>query len=76
MPKQLAVFVGVAVVLVFACFRQTRLAQQFDYPCGACGATFELPALAVVMVPHTMQKKRVRCPRCGAVTWATPVPKG
>ena len=75
MPKQLAGFVVVVVVLVFAYFRQTQLAQQFDYQRGACGATFELSSLAAVMVPHMRQKKLVRCPQCGAVTWATSVPK-
>ncbi|MDA8440709.1 MAG: hypothetical protein M0Z51_17880 [Propionibacterium sp.] len=55
---------------------QTRMSARFDYECATCGHRFSLsPGLATI-APHSMGRKWVRCPECGARTWATRVPKG
>jgi DNA-directed RNA polymerase subunit RPC12/RpoP len=75
MSKVISPIVIVPIVFVVAILWQTTLNKNFDYECEKCGATFTLPALKGVLVPHSMGRKLVTCPKCGARTWARPVHK-
>ena len=56
---------------------QRGRSSQYDYKCEKCGETFSLPPLAGAIAPHRPGgRKWVRCPRCGAFSWTTPVSKG
>jgi len=63
------VLIVIAVIIVL----QTN--KNFDYQCSNCGAIFSLSALSALFSLHMMGKKFVRCPHCGAVTWANRIPK-
>jgi len=71
----------IAVVVIAAAFGvqfciQRGLTSRFDYQCGKCGQTFQLTPLGASLAPHRMGGgKFVRCPFCGARSWAPPVPK-
>lgn len=56
---------------------QRNRSSQYDYSCDKCAETFNLPPLAGAIAPHRIGgRKWVRCPHCGAFSWATPVLKG
>lgn len=72
----------IALVVIAAGFIINYLFQrgrsnQYDYCCGQCEETFSLSPLTGAFAPHRMGgRKWVRCPHCGALSWATPIPKG
>lgn len=49
--------------------------SHFEYQCGYCGEVFSLSTWQGLFAPHIMAQKLVRCPRCGRMTWTTPVRK-
>jgi len=56
-------------------FQRSR-SSRYDYRCETCGENFSLSPLAGAVAPHRIGgRKWVRCPRCGALSWATPVLK-
>lgn len=77
MPKSavvplLVIFVG---FLVNWAFQQNRSAS-YNYRCDNCGHIFGLSPLASAVSPHRIGgRKWIRCPDCGAFSWATPIPK-
>lgn len=69
----------VAVVLVvFAALVlfQQKLSKGLDYECSRCGHRFSPSAVVAALAPHRFGGlKLLRCPSCGAVTWASAVSK-
>lgn len=65
----------VVLVLLFAFLRQRLVGKNVQYQCGKCGEKFDISPAKAVLAPHAMGNKLVRCPRCGEVSWVTPVPK-
>jgi len=68
----------VVVVLGFAVnlLIQRNLMSRYDYRCDRCAAIFSLTPARAAVVPHRMGgTKYVRCPNCGRLSWAAPVPK-
>lgn len=64
------------VVIPLAFGAQFLFARRYDWQCESCGHTFTLSPIVAALAPHRMGgRKLVRCPSCGARTWATPVPK-
>jgi DNA-directed RNA polymerase subunit RPC12/RpoP len=47
--------------------------KTIDYQCENCGEIFPLSPLNAIVAPHMMSKKYVKCPKCGTVTWVSPV---
>jgi len=69
------VIIVVVVFLVMA-FAQRSLSKGFDYQCGSCGYRFSPSPVAAALAPHRFGGlKLLRCPSCGALTWASAVPK-
>jgi predicted RNA-binding Zn-ribbon protein involved in translation (DUF1610 family) len=64
-----------AVVVVVAVGVQVMNNRTTAFQCAQCGHTFSLSPVAAVLSPHSMGRKMVTCPKCGARDWATPVPK-
>ena len=67
------VVIGVGLVVMYVV--QSRVTATVDYTCGRCGQRFDLTPLAATLAPHRMGSKWVRCPECGAWSWAAPHPK-
>ncbi len=59
--------IAVAVVLLMATSRSVK------YQCENCGGIFGLSPFFAIAAPHMMGKKFVRCPRCGIVSWVSPM---
>ncbi len=73
--KDLLPVVLIAVAFAGSYVVQRGRASQYNYRCDNCGNVFSLSPLTATVAPHRMGQKRVRCPSCGARSWATPVPK-
>jgi len=71
--------VPVIVVIVVFCalvLFQQNMSKRFDYECGRCGHRFSPTSVAAALAPHRFGGlKLLRCPDCGALTWASAVPK-
>jgi len=66
----------VIVVFLVMAWGQRSLSKGFDYQCGSCGHTFSPSPAAAAIAPHRLGGfKLLRCPSCGAITWASAVPK-
>ena len=65
----------IAIALIGGYLIQSRVTARVDYQCGECEHRFSLTPLMAMIAPHRMGSKWVRCPHCGARTWANPVPK-
>lgn len=67
----------IAVLIVFALtiVWQAYLNKNIDYQCDKCGNKFSISAIKGALTPHSMGKKLVTCPKCGARTWTKPVRK-
>lgn len=65
----------VVVVLGAQYFRQRTMAPRVQYRCQSCGQTFSLSPLIATLAPHRMGSKFVKCPHCGARTWAAREPR-
>lgn len=64
------------VIFAVAFSAQFFLASRRDWQCGNCGHIFSLSPIAATLMPHSFGgRKLVRCPNCGALGWASPVPK-
>jgi len=68
------------IVIPLGLAAQYFLASRADWQCGSCGHTFSLSPFAAIFLPHSPGnsfggRKLVRCPNCGAMGWATAVPK-
>ncbi len=59
--------IAVAVILLMA------MSRSVQYQCDNCGGIFSLSPFIAVAAPHMMGKKFVRCPRCGIVSWVSPM---
>jgi hypothetical protein len=65
-------------IAVFAVVFATQLvfARRYDWQCARCGHTFSVSPLAATLMPHRFGgQKLLKCPSCGARTWARPVRK-
>ena len=68
--------VVVAVVFVAVLFFQWNLSKGIDYECDNCQHRFSPSPLVAAVAPHRFGGlKLLRCPNCGATTWASAVPK-
>lgn len=66
----------VVVVFLLVAWGQRTLSQGVDYQCGSCGYVFNPSPAAAALAPHRFGGfKLLRCPDCGALTWASAVPK-
>jgi hypothetical protein len=65
----------IPIVIVVVIITQYALLRKYDFKCGNCGHVFSPSFMAVLLTPHSFGRKRLRCPACGKVTWATRVPK-
>jgi len=45
-------------------------AKNFAYLCPGCGEVFEISALDDFLGPNGVNKKYLRCPKCGKRAWA------
>lgn len=45
-------------------------AKNFVYLCPRCGEVFEISTLEDFIRPNSVNKKYLRCPRCGKRAWA------
>ncbi|MGB9938882.1 hypothetical protein [Methanosarcina sp.] len=45
-------------------------AKNFAYLCPGCGEVFEISTLEDFLSPNGVNKKYLRCPRCGKRAWA------
>ena len=63
--------IGLVVLMVL----QISKNQRYVYQCDECGEKISLSVWAGALAPHSMGKKWVKCPKCGRMGWATPVPK-
>lgn len=45
-------------------------ARNFAYLCPGCGEVFEISTLENFISPNGVNKKYLRCPRCGKRAWA------
>lgn len=69
------VIVIVAVFLILVLSQRT-LSRGCDYRCGRCGHRFAPSSVAAALAPHRLGGlKLLRCPQCGATTWASAVQK-
>jgi uncharacterized C2H2 Zn-finger protein len=59
----LMIIAGVLVLLV------VWHAKNFVYLCPRCGEVFEVSKLENFISPNGVNKKYLRCPRCGKRTW-------
>ncbi|HUJ54867.1 MAG TPA: zinc ribbon domain-containing protein [Gaiellaceae bacterium] len=76
MPSVVTPVLVVVAVLVLTTLWQRRLSQGYDYQCGRCGHRFSPSPLAAALAPHRFGGlKLLKCPECGAFTWASVVPK-
>ena len=57
------IIAGVLVLLV------VWHAKNFSYLCPRCGEVFEVSKLEDFISPNGMNKKYLRCPRCGKRAW-------
>ncbi len=72
MDKALIPIVIFAVVFT----TQFTFASRCDWQCANCGHKFSLSPLTAMLMPHRFGgQKLVKCPNCGARTWASPVRK-
>jgi DNA-directed RNA polymerase subunit RPC12/RpoP len=62
----------VVVIALGGSFLWQKARGPSAYRCEACGATFPLSPLQATLAPHSMARKLVRCPSCGARSWASP----
>jgi len=58
------IITGVLVLLV------VWHAKNFVYLCPGCGEVFEVSTLEDFISPNGVNKKYLRCPRCGKWAWA------
>ncbi len=75
MPKGLLPVVLIPAAIAAQYVVQRGRTRRYDYQCGNCGNAFSLRPLTATLAPHWMGQKWVRCPSCGARSWAAPVPK-
>jgi len=54
---------GLALIVVWH-------AKNFSYLCPECGGVFEVSKLEDFLSPNGVNKKYLRCPRCGKRAWA------
>jgi hypothetical protein len=47
-----------------------RHAKNFAYLCPGCSEVFEVSKFEDFISPNSVNKKYLRCPRCGRRTWA------
>ncbi len=66
--------VGVAFILMVL-WNRTINRNTIGYQCSNCGEIFTIDPLTATIAPHSFGKKYVRCPHCGQMSWAVPVPK-
>jgi len=59
----LIVVVGVALLVAWH-------AKNFAYCCPGCGEVFEISALEDFLGPNGVNKKYLKCPKCGKRAWA------
>jgi Bacteriophage tail assembly protein len=45
-------------------------AKRFSYLCPGCGEVFKVSRFDDLISPNGVNKKYLRCPRCGRRTWA------
>ncbi len=45
-------------------------AKNFAYLCPGCGEVFEISTLEDFLAPNGVNKKYLRCPKCGKRAWA------
>jgi DNA-directed RNA polymerase subunit RPC12/RpoP len=70
------VVVLIVLVMLVQLVVQRGITARYDYRCGSCGQTFSLAPTSAVVAPHRLGgSKYVKCPHCGARTWAARVPK-
>lgn len=76
MTNAVAPVVVVALVFVALVVLQQNMSKGLDYECRACGHRFCPSAVAAALAPHRFGGlKLLRCPHCGALTWASTVPE-
>jgi DNA-directed RNA polymerase subunit RPC12/RpoP len=75
MPQYAVEIIVIAAVVILVVLLQNWRTANYDYQCGKCGERFSLSTLKAIIALHSMGSKLVRCPKCGKMTWAKPVPK-
>ncbi len=65
------VLIGIAVVLAVSNVALIVLiaVNTEIYECGKCGGKFVPTLSAYVMAPHTLTRRRLKCPYCGKRCW-------
>jgi hypothetical protein len=64
------------IIIVLVLVTQFFLASRYDWRCESCGHTFSISPVAAALMPHRpVGRKLARCPNCGVLSWASPVPK-
>ena len=59
----LVIIIGILLLVVWH-------AKNFAYRCPACGEFFEVSTLENFLGPNCLNKKYLKCPRCGKRGWA------
>ncbi len=71
MSNYIIAIILAAIIVALIALRKMRI----YYQCDKCGQIFSLSFFVAVFTPNVIFKKLVRCPICGEITWATPIPK-
>lgn len=65
----------IVAVLFGVLWHLSRWNKTHDFECPNCGKVFSLSLSDMISSPHRLRECSVKCPGCGAIVWAVPVPK-
>ena len=68
-------FLVIPLVFVAVIFVQWTLSKDYDFQCANCGHKFSPSLPLLILAPHNLGKKLLKCPACGHITWTKRVPK-
>src|SRR5574344_119063 len=64
-------FAFIAIIMISSVFLLAIWhTKNFAYLCPGCGEVFEVSTLEDFISPNGVNKKYLRCPRCGKRAWA------
>lgn len=66
-----AIIVSATALFVISCFSVLKIETEITcYECKECHNKFSPTYREVVVAPHSMIRRLLRCPKCGKITWA------
>ncbi len=72
-PSAIILILPIVIILVIVV--QYVLIKKYDFKCSNCGSIFSPSLSSDLLTPHSFGRKRLRCPKCGQITWVSRVPK-